>query len=153
MLQRSVLVRAALAVGVLSLGLAGCGQLRPSQKIEIFEATLSGAQEVPPVNTSGNGSAELHYNENTSVLSWRVTHSALSGPVTGAHIHGPAGPGQNAGVVIPFTGNLNASPITGETRITQQQLTQLMSGQWYVNLHTPANPQGEIRGQLRQRRG
>jgi hypothetical protein len=152
MLQRSVLVRAALLAGVLSLGLAGCGQMRPSQKIEIFEASLSGAQEVPPVRTSGSGSAELHYNENNSMLSWRVTHGGLSGPVTGAHIHGPAAPGQNAGVIIPFTGNLNASPITGETRITQEQLAQLMSGQWYVNLHTPVHPQGEIRGQLRQRR-
>jgi hypothetical protein len=152
MLQRSVLVRAALVAGVLSLGLAGCGQLRPSQKIEIFEAALSGSQEVPPVASSGNGTAELHYNENTNMLRWRVSYGGLSGPVTGAHIHGPAAPGQNAGVIIPFTGNLNASPITGEARITQEQLAQLMTGQWYVNLHTPVHPQGEIRGQLRQRR-
>jgi hypothetical protein len=54
-------------------------------------------------------------------------------------------------VLIPFT-NLGANPITGEARITPEQLGQLDSGQWYVNLHTARNPGGEIRGQLRPRR-
>jgi hypothetical protein len=117
----------------------------------VYEASLAGSQEVPPVTTSATGSAEVRYTPATSMLSWRVTHSGLSGPVTGAHIHGPAGPGQNAGVVVPFT-NASASPITGEARITAEQLSQLSSGQWYVNLHTAANPNVEIRGQLRPRR-
>ena len=150
-MHRSVFLRSA-AVAALAFGLAACGQLRPSQKMEIFDATLTGAQEVPPVASSGTGQAELQFNENTSTLRWRVTFSNLSGPVVAGHIHGPAGPNQNAGPIIPFTGNINASPITGETKISNQQLAQLMAGQWYVNLHTPMNPQGEIRGQLRQRR-
>lgn len=150
-MRRPMFLRSAAALAIM-FGLAACGQLRPSQKMEIFEASLSGAQEVPPVASSGTGRAELQYNENTGNLRWRVSFSNLSGPVVAGHIHGPAGPGQNAGPVIPFTGNLNASPITGEAKISQQQLAQLMAGQWYVNLHTPMHPQGEIRGQLVQRR-
>ena len=147
-MNRSVLLRTA-AAAVLAVGLAGCAQMRGSGQ-QMFGATLTGAEEVPPVATTASGTADVRYNTGTNMLSWSVTHTGLSGPVTGAHIHGPAGPGQNAGVVIPFT-NLNAATITGEARITPEQLTQLTSGQWYVNLHTQRNPGGEIRGQLRPR--
>ncbi|HEY0822357.1 MAG TPA: CHRD domain-containing protein [Ramlibacter sp.] len=147
-MNRSVLLRTACAA-FLAAGLAGCAQMRGSGQ-QLFEAGLTGAQEVPPVATTASGSADVRYNTGTNMLSWSVAHSGLSGPITGAHIHGPAGPGQNAGVVIPFT-NLNAATITGEARITPEQLAQLASGQWYVNLHTQRHPGGEIRGQLRPR--
>jgi hypothetical protein len=150
MLKCSLFIRAAVAGAVVCVGLAGCAQMGMESR-QAFEAALSGAQEVPPVATSGTGQAEVHFSPGTNMLRWRVTHGGLSGPVTGAHIHGPAGPGQNAGVLIPFT-NLGANPITGEARITPEQLGQLDSGQWYVNLHTARNPGGEIRGQLRPRR-
>lgn len=149
MLNRSQWIRGALAAAMV-VGLSACA-LRPSEKIEIFEANLTGAQEVPPVSTGGSGQAEVQFNVNTNMAKWKVTHSGLSGPATGAHIHGPAGPGQNAGILIPFTGNLNAM-IQGEARLTPQQVNELMSGQWYVNVHTARYPAGEIRGQLRPRR-
>lgn len=150
-MRRTIFLRG-LATGAVALALGACGQMRPSQKLEIFEAQLTGAEEVPRVTTTGNGMAEVEYNRNTGTVHWKVTHANLSGPVSAGHIHGPAGPGQNAPPIIPFTGNLNASPITGQARISAEQLNQLMSGQWYVNLHTPMHPGGEIRGQLRQRR-
>ena len=149
MLNRSQCIRGAFAAALV-LGLSACA-LRPSEKIEIFEANLTGAQEVPPAATSATGQAEVQFNKNTSMAKWKVTHTGLTGPATGAHIHGPAGPGQNAGIVIPFTGNLNAT-IEGEARLTPQQVNELMSGQWYVNVHTARYPGGEIRGQLRPRR-
>jgi hypothetical protein len=152
MLNRSLLLRAGLAACTVSLALGGCALVRPSQKVEIFEAALSAAQEVPPAASSGSGQAEVQFDTLTQVMKWKVNYTGLTGPVTGAHIHGPAGPGQNAGIAVPFGGNLNASPIQGEARLTPQQADQLMSGQWYVNLHTAANPGGEIRGQLRVRR-
>jgi hypothetical protein len=80
-------------------------------------------------------------------LTWTVDYSGLSGPATAAHIHGPADPGANAGIVIPFTGNL-ASPIKGSATLTDAQMAQLEAGKWYVNIHTEANKPGEIRGQL-----
>jgi hypothetical protein len=63
------------------------------------------------------------------------------------HIHGPADPGQNAPVVIPFTGSL-ASPIKGERVLTPAQVSALEAGKYYVNIHTAKNKGGEIRGQL-----
>lgn len=151
MMTRSTLWRAA-AAGVALLVLVGCGQLRPSNKIDIYEAVLNGAQEVPSVSTSASGQAEAQFNNNTSVLTWKVSYGGLSAAPTGGHIHGPAGPGQNAGVVIPFGGNLSVLPITGQATLTAVQAGQLGAGLWYVNLHTGNNPNGEIRGQLRLRR-
>jgi hypothetical protein len=150
MMTRHTVVRTALAASLVALAVAGCGQMRPSQKADIYEATLSGAQEVPPANTRGTGTAEVQLNTSTNVLSWKVTYSGLSGPATAAHIHGPAGPGANAGVVIPFQ-NAGANPIVGQATITPAQYGDLAAGLWYVNVHTAANPGGEIRGQLRKR--
>ena len=150
-MKRSVLLRGACAALLVSAGLAGCANYGGAAGQQLFDASLSGSQEVPATTTAGSGKANVRYNPSTTMLSWSVTHSGLSGPVTAAHIHGPAGPGQNAGVVIPFT-NVGAATITGEARLTPEQLGQLTSGQWYVNLHTAANPGGEIRGQLRPNR-
>ena len=151
MLSRHTVLRTALAAGFVTLALAGCGQMRPSQKIQIFEASLSGSQEVPPAATSATGAAEIQFNENTNKLTWKVTYNGLTGPATAGHIHGPAAMGQNAGVVIPFTGNLNAQPVMGETTITPAQYADLAAGLYYVNIHTDRFPAGEIRGQLRKR--
>lgn len=152
MMSRHTFFRTAAAAALVGVALAGCGQLRPSQKIDIYDATLSGAQEVPPATTAATGVAEVQLNTNTNTLKWKVTYSGLTGPATGGHIHGPADMGQNAGVVIPFTSDLNAQPITGQANLSAQQAAQLAAGQWYVNIHTARYPGGEIRGQLRLRR-
>jgi hypothetical protein len=150
MMTRHTVLRTTLAATFVAIAVAGCGQMRPSQKMDIYEARLSGAAEVPPVNSAATGMAEVQLNENTRVLTWKVTYTGLSGSATAAHIHGPAGPGANAGVVIPFT-NASANPIVGQATITSAQYGDLAAGLWYVNIHTAANPGGEIRGQLRKR--
>lgn len=146
--MRALLPRAAVAVAMVLL--AACAQTR-GEAPQVFEAQLTGAQEVPPVATAATGQAEVEFIPSAGLVRWRVSHAGLSGPVTGAHLHGPAGPGQNAPIVVPF-GSLGAEPLRGEARITPEQLGQLNSGQWYVNLHTARHPGGEIRGQLRPRR-
>ena len=72
-----------------------------------------------------------------------------------AHFHGPAMPGQNAGVVVAINAPINAplntpltSPISGSATLTPSQVEEIMAGKWYVNLHTAANPNGEVRGQV-----
>jgi hypothetical protein len=109
-----------------------------------FKADLAPA---PGVSSSGNGAATASLDTNTKTLTWTVDYSGLSGLATAAHIHGPADPGANAGIVVPFSGNL-ASPIKGSATLTDAQIAQLEAGKWYVNIHTEANKPGEIRGQL-----
>jgi hypothetical protein len=152
MMTRQTVLRTTVAASLLAIGLAGCGQMRPSQKIDIYEATLTSAQEVPPNASPARGQAEVQHNTNTNTLTWKVTYSGMSGPVTGAHIHGPAAAGANAGILVPFSGNLNAQPIQGQGPITPQMVGDLAAGLWYVNLHSAQFPGGEIRGQLRLRR-
>ena len=109
-----------------------------------FKADLAPA---PGVSSSGKGTATGSLDTNTKTLTWTVDYSGLSGPATAAHIHGPADPGANAGIVVPFSGNL-ASPIKGSATLTDAQIAQLEGGKWYVNIHTEANKPGEVRGQL-----
>jgi len=109
-----------------------------------FKANLAPG---PGITSSGKGNATASLDTATKMLTWTVDYSGLSGPVTAAHIHGPADPGANAGIVVPFTGNL-ASPFKGSATLTDAQIAQLEGGKWYVNLHTEANKGGEIRGQL-----
>jgi hypothetical protein len=112
-----------------------------------FKADLNSASEVPPVTGAGKGTAALSLDTATKMLTWTVIYSGLSGPATAAHIHGPAALGANAGVLVPFTGDL-ANPIKGSATLTDAQISDLEAGKWYVNVHTAANKSGEIRGQL-----
>ncbi len=138
-------VTAAWLAGALSLG--ACGMMPMMSGTSSMTARLSGASEVPPTTTDGSGSVAAMLNKQTNELNWTVSYSGLSGPVTAAHFHGPAMAGQNAGVVVPLNGSL-ASPIKGSATLTAAQAADLAAGKWYVNVHTAANPNGEIRGQV-----
>ncbi len=112
-----------------------------------FAATLNGATEVPPKTTPGTGDLLATLDTTTKMLSYTLTYEGLTGPATMAHFHGPAKPGANAGVVVPITGTLT-SPVHGTATLTDAQVKQLTGGLWYTNVHTAANPGGEIRGQV-----
>ena len=109
---------------------------------------LSGAAEVPPVQTPGAGTAVLVYDPDTKKLSWTVEFGGLTGPATMAHFHGPAMAGKNGPVALWLVpkGAAPASPIKGEATLTPEQAKDFTSGEWYVNVHTADNPSGEIRG-------
>jgi CHRD domain len=112
-----------------------------------FKATLNGKSEVPPNTSAGTGTADINYDPATKKLSWTLTYSGLSGPATAAHFHGPAEPGKNAGVAVAIP-NANKSPAEGSATLTDAQAADLEAGKYYVNVHTAANPGGEIRGQV-----
>jgi hypothetical protein len=117
---------------------------------ENFKVDLSGAQQVPPVETPAKGSADLTYDPATRVLTWTVTYSGLSAPATMAHFHGPAAAGKNGPVAIWISvkdASVN-SPVKGEATLTPEQAQQFSAGEWYINVHTQAHPGGEIRGQV-----
>ena len=112
-----------------------------------FKAELKGSSEVPPVNSSGSGELTATYDTATKRLTWKGTVSGLSGNATAAHFHGPAEPGKNAGVLVPAP-NVTTGPFEGSTTLTDEQANHLMAGNTYFNVHTAANPQGELRGQV-----
>ena len=67
-----------------------------------FRADLKGNTEVPPVQTSATGTADITYDSASKNLSWTIEHTGLSGDVTAAHFHGPAAVGVNAPPVVPI---------------------------------------------------
>ncbi|RWN38838.1 CHRD domain-containing protein [Mesorhizobium sp.] len=112
-----------------------------------MKATLDGAQQNPPITTEGKGTAALVFDTATKQLTWNVTYSGLSGPATAGHIHGPAAKGEDAGVAVPFKG-APKSPFKGAAVLTDAQAADLMAGKYYINIHTAAHEDGEIRGQI-----
>ena len=132
-----------LLVGLLAL--SACNM--PASDSTKLAATLSAASEVPPIDSKASGEADVKINVKDYKLSWTIKYADLSGIVTGAHFHGPAMAGVNAGVVVPINGDLS-SPIKGEVILTAEQTAQLLEGKWYLNLHTATHPDGEIRGQV-----
>jgi CHRD domain-containing protein len=114
---------------------------------EKMKATLDGKSEVPPTTSAGKGAADINYDAATKKLTWKVTYSDLTGPATAGHFHGPAETGKNAGVAVPIS-NIASSPAEGSATLTDAQAADLMAGKYYVNIHTAANPGGEIRGQV-----
>jgi CHRD domain len=112
-----------------------------------MKAALDGKSEVPPNTSAATGTADIDYDAASKKLSWKVTYSGLSGPATAAHFHGPAAAGANAGVKVPIA-NPGTSPVEGSATLTDEQAADLMGGKYYVNVHTAANPGGEIRGQV-----
>src|SRR5207237_8234624 len=114
---------------------------------EKLKATLDAKSEVPPNSSAATGTAEIDYDAATKKLAWKLTYSGLTGPATAAHFHGPAEAGKNAGVAVAIP-NATSSPAEGSATLTDAQAADLMAGRYYVNVHTAANPGGEIRGQV-----
>jgi hypothetical protein len=115
-----------------------------------FEADLSGAEEVPPVETNASGRAVVVLDDDMSTLVYRVSVEQIV-DITAAHIH-EAPPGENGGVIFTLfdgTGNFGpGQPISGTLSLDLTQAAKLFAGDYYVNVHTDENPDGEIRGQL-----
>lgn len=130
---------------------------------ETFTAMLSGAEEVPPVTTDATGIASFNVTGSESI-DYRVNVTGMD-KVTAAHIHSGA-TGENGEVVVtlfkadsptgPISGNLANGTITASSLEGQMQGTAVSDlvkamerGETYVNVHTEANPNGEIRGQIK----
>ncbi len=146
---RSVLILFALAA--LSL-LPGCSFYMAEPRLPKTElrAHLYGASEVPPTDSKGTGWFEAVYRPSTKVLEYRLNLAGLSGPVTIAHLHGPAAPGENAEKVVPIDVPFyrDRSHISNGVTLTEEQAGQVLAGLWYVNVMTERFPDGEIRGQI-----
>src|SRR5439155_260528 len=118
-----------------------------------FTATLTGNQEEPAVATGALGTGTFQLSP--AGLAFKVTVDGLSGAITAAHFHNAA-PGVNGPVVRPLTTEFGAGNTaigvwkpSDASPLTAALITELLKGNLYLNVHTAANPGGEIRGQVR----
>ncbi len=128
------------------------GEIRGQVVPVAMAAVLDGAQEAPTA-VAGPGRGSAHFVLEGDRLGFVITYGGLSGPATMAHIHGPAGIGVSAGVLVnllPFhDGPTGVSGrFEGSVTLSPEQLVAVVSGLTYVNIHTDANRPGEIRGQI-----
>lgn len=114
-----------------------------------YEVELTGTQEVPAVATTGLGVATVTLDPNTGAVSVSGSYSNTSGPVVAAHLHGAARRGANSGVVLGLqqTGG-TAGTFSGRGILSATQIQDLRAGLTYLNVHSQANPGGEVRGQI-----
>lgn len=108
-----------------------------------FKATINGANEAPANGSAATGTATASYNKNTKVLLVNVIYTGLT--ATQAHIHKGA-LGVSGGVIFPFA--TIASPINASFTLDAAQEADLLANLYYVNIHSTAFINGEIRGQL-----
>ena len=134
----------ALATGLLAF--VACTSMPMAAMGNAMKITLAGSNEVPPVTTSATGSGTITINDDHSV-SGSVTVTGMT--PTAAHIH-EAAMGVNGSVIVPMTktGD-NTFTFPANAKLTDAQYASFKSGNLYVNVHSAANPGGEVRAQLK----
>ena len=109
------------------------------------DVKLSGDQEVPPVKSAGSASGAITIGDDGAV-SGSVTATGFT--PTAAHIH-QAAAGKNGPVIVPFTKEGDKFSAPAGAKLTPDQLKAYKAGELYVNVHSAANPGGEVRAQLK----
>ena len=141
----------------------GGGTAISSTGQQMFTATMTGSEEVPPKNTQATGSAKFVSSSDGNSMTYRVRVAHING-VTMAHIHSGS-IGKNGPIVVtlfksaaptgPMNGPLSQGTITSanlEGPLKGKTISDLVKlindGKAYANVHTQQNPKGEIRGQI-----
>ncbi len=134
--RKSLLAAAVLALGAISIGVVSAADVK---------VRLTGANEVPPVTTSATGEGVITIADDGAV-SGSVATKGVQG--TAAHIHVGA-PGKNGPVAVPFTKDGDTYKAPAGAKLNADQMKAFKAGELYFNVHSAANPDGEIRGQLK----
>jgi len=143
MLQRRTLIGALAMTGALAI-VAGCTTMSDPLMMYTQTVTLSGSNEVPPVTTSATGTATVTIKPDHSVV---VKETVTGMTATASHIH-EAAAGTNGPVIVPFTKTGDNTFAAADTaKLTDSQYESFKAGKLYVNVHSAANPGGEIRAQ------
>ncbi|HEV7802911.1 MAG TPA: CHRD domain-containing protein [Burkholderiales bacterium] len=128
---------------VAALVLAGCASMGGTQPLQV---RLTGAEEVPPVNTTASGTGTVTVSEDKSV-SATISTQGVNG--VAAHIHEGAA-GANGPVIVPLEKTADGQWSTKPgAKLTDAQYESYKAGRLYLNVHSPENKGGEIRGQIR----
>jgi hypothetical protein len=141
--------RALLAV-LACVALLSVAPLASADEIVKLKAELAGANEVPPSGSPGTGHADVTYDKTTRTLTWTITYSGLESQVIMVHFHGPASPSDLTAPIQIWiaSGTGVQSPLHNGTLIAPYQEQDLLSGRWFIRIHTTKYPQGALRGQL-----
>ncbi|MDP1678066.1 MAG: CHRD domain-containing protein [Bacteroidota bacterium] len=122
-----------------------------------IDLSMDAGQQVPSNGSTalgfdaGVGYSGTYFNSSTKELFVSFTFSGLTAVTTASHIHGPALPGVNNGVLIPLTSfptGVTAGAYSNSFVLSSTDSSRLMTGNLYINIHTSIFPGGEIRGQL-----
>ena len=131
------------------IGMGSCKKSSTDTTVQnmTFVATINGASETPANASAATGTATFTYNPTTYILSGTVSYNGIT--PSAAHIHKGA-LGVAGAVIFPLGSAMLTSPIsfTSSVALTDVQQADLMANLYYVNFHSPAFPNGEIRGQL-----
>jgi hypothetical protein len=124
---------------------------RPQATSIQIGTVMNAAQEVPAPTGDVSGArgaftATVTKSGTGASVAWQLSFSGLTGAAVAAHIH-QAATGSAGTVVLALCGPCQ-SPMSGTGNLTQAALDALEAGDAYVNVHTPTNGAGEIRGQL-----
>ena len=111
-----------------------------------FIAVINSGQEVPSNSSNSFGIAHLIFDKTTDMLCFSISYSALDGSETGAHFHGPASAGTNAGVQFALPSGSPKNDCVGP--LSKKQRKDLEKGLFYINIHSSTVGSGEIRGQV-----
>ena len=139
-----------IAAAIVFAGLAITGIARA--EVVGMVVTIAGGNEVPPTPSTASGTGEIVLDTASRQLSWKMKWSGLSAPLSATHFHGAAPATANAGILLPIPApNATAGEAAGSAVVTEQQVADILAGRWYINVHTPNYPAGEIRGQVVRR--
>ncbi|WP_449436484.1 CHRD domain-containing protein [Pedobacter steynii] len=145
--------------GIFLVLYSGCKKKSSAPEItyRTYTATvqLTGSNEVPMVTTTGNGTANITYSEQSKTIGYTITWQlgSATATTTGMHFHG-ADNGSNSTsspivIEIPGFSTTSSGTLTGSTRaLNATEISQLLAGKWYVNIHSSNFTSGEMRGNI-----
>jgi hypothetical protein len=116
----------------------------PQNEVRFQNLALTGAKEVPPVQTTSTGTINATYNKDTNVLNYTITWT----PFTATNMHFHKGDATVSGAPVKPIAGPYTSPMTGTFTLTDAEEADLLAGLWYINIHSQAYPGGEIRAQM-----
>lgn len=161
-MKKSLLISSIKSISLIMLAviaLSGCKKDKIEEPVSLIKKatiTLSGAQAVPAVTTSGTGTAEISYDPTMKMITYKITWQLgnSSATTTNMHFHGSETGSDlvGSGVAIPITGFAPGSTgvLNGVTiALTDVQAAQLLAGKWYVNIHSSTVGSGELRGNIK----
>ncbi len=135
-------------VAVFAVGafLVGLGLSQPAQARQYcYSCVFNGTQEVPPNPSTAIGGGQFLIDTDANTVNFHLVYTGLGAAEIAAHIHGPAAPGVNAGVLFPLP---MGNPKVGVWAYPEAMEASILAGQTYANIHSGAVPGGEIRGQI-----